>query len=74
MVQEVVSMLQRTRKVAGGCDDGPCPAIHETNQPPTIAVQGYIPTPEEVAAMDLPAGEAVILVPRSLLEDYAAGR
>jgi hypothetical protein len=39
-----------------------------------IAVQGYVPTPEEAAAMDLPAGEAVILVPRSLLDDYAAGR
>jgi len=67
-------MLQRTRKVAGDCDDGPCPAIHETNQPPVMAVQGYIPSPGDAAAMGLPAGEAVVLVPRSLLDGYAAGR
>lgn len=67
-------MLQRIRKVAGPCDDGPCPAIHETNQPTVMAVQGYIPAPEDAAAMGLPEGEAVVLVPRSLLDSYAAGR
>lgn len=67
-------MLQRTRKVAGACDDGPCPAIHETSQPPLMAVQGYIPSTEDAVAMGLPEGEAVVLVPQSLLDDYAAGR
>lgn len=66
-----MGMLQRTQKVAGSCNDGPCPAIHETNRPPTLAVQGYIPTAEELAAMGLPEGESVVLVPRSLLDDYA---
>lgn len=67
-------MLQRTRKIAGSCNDGPCPAIHETTEGETLAVQGYIPGPEELAAMGLPEGETVVLVPRSLLGGFAAGR
>ena len=64
-------MLRRTKKIAGSCNDGPCPAIHETTQPPTMAVQGFVPSPDELAAMGLPAGETVVLVPRGLLDEYA---
>ena len=63
-------MLQRTQKMAGSCSDGPRPAIHERTEPPTLAVQGYVPSPEELAAMGLPEGETVVLVPRSLLDEY----
>lgn len=67
-------MLKRTQKLAGNCGNGPCPAIHETSQPPTLAVQGYVPSREELAEMGLPAGETVVLVPRDLLDQYAEGR
>lgn len=64
-------MLRRTRKVAGSCSDGPCPAIHETNGP-MLAVQGYTPTQEELAAMGLPEGETVVLVDRGTLDGWPA--
>jgi hypothetical protein len=70
-VRKDTTMLQRTEKIAGSCSSGPCPAIHETNKPDTMAVQGYVPAPEELAAMGLPAGETVVVVPRGLLDQYA---
>lgn len=66
-------MLQRTRKV-GGCNDGTCPRVDETTDPGVLAVQGYRPTAEELAAMGVPEGEDVVLVPRTLLDGYAASR
>ena len=60
-------MLQRTRKISGGCSDGTCPQVNETTEPETLAVQGYLPSPDEAAAMGIPSGEGVVLVPRSLL-------
>lgn len=60
-------MLQRTRKIAGDCSDGTCPRVDETTDPALLAVQGYRPTAAELAAMGVPDGEGVVLVPRSLL-------
>jgi hypothetical protein len=63
-------MIERTRKIAGSCDNGPCPDIRETNSP-WIAVRGYIPTPEELAAMGLPEGETVVFVDRATMDGWA---
>lgn len=63
-------MLQRTRIITDGCNDGTCPNISETTRPQVAAVQGYKPTTEELAAMGLPEGETVVLVPWSLLDSY----
>jgi hypothetical protein len=63
-------MIERTSKLAGSCDNGPCPAIHETNSD-WIAVQGYIPSPQELVAMGLPAGETVVLVDRATMDGWA---
>lgn len=60
-------MLQRTRKISGSCSDGTCPQVNETTEPGVLAVQGYLPSAEELAAMGIPDGEGVVLVPRSLL-------
>jgi hypothetical protein len=68
-------MIQRTTKLAGSCDNGPCPAIHETNHPDGfLAVQGYTLSAEELAAMGLPEGETVVLVDRPTLDGYRPGR
>jgi hypothetical protein len=65
-------MIQRTKKLAGSCDNGPCPAIHETTHPDgLLAVQGYIPSAAELAAMGLPEGETVVLVDRATLDGWA---
>lgn len=64
-------MLERTNLIAGNCDDGACPAIHETTSPDLVAVQGYQPSPAELAAMGVPLGEGVVLVPRALLDGLA---
>jgi len=65
-------MIQRTKKLAGSCDNGPCPAIHETTHPDgLLAVQGYIPSAVELSAMGLPAGETVVLVDRATLDGWA---
>lgn len=66
-------MVQRTRKIAGNCSDGTCPQVNETTEPDVLAVQGYLPTSAELAAMGIPVGEGVVLVPRSLLDSYRAG-
>ena len=66
-------MLHRTRKIAG-CDDGTCPRVDETSQPGMIAVQGYAPSPAELAAMGVPDGETVVLVPRAIMDGWAAAR
>ena len=65
-------MVQRTRKIAGDCSDGTCPRLDETTEPDVIAVQGYLPSAPDAATMGIPAGEGVVLVPRSLLDSYRA--
>ena len=64
-------MLKRTQVLAG-CTDGPCPRVDATTDPARLAIQGYKPSPEELAAMGLPEGETVVLVPPGLLAEYAA--
>lgn len=56
--------------------DGTCPAIHDTDDPALIAVQGSAPRDPHARA-DLgyiPAYEEVAVLPRSLLESYARKR
>jgi hypothetical protein len=71
MGQEDSGMPQFTQILAG-CTDGPCPKIAATTDPAMLGVQGYQPTPQELAAMGLPEGETVIWVPRAVLDEYAA--
>jgi hypothetical protein len=73
-------MIRRTIKLAGSCDNGPCPAIHDTEHDESdrwpdglVAVQGYIQSAEELAAMGLPEGETVVLVDRPTLDGWAPG-
>jgi len=65
-------MEMRITNKAGGCSDGTCPAIYETDDQETVAVRGTLLT--DVAALQdigaIPGHETVVLVPRSLLEGY----
>jgi hypothetical protein len=59
-------VAMRLHKI-GGCDDGTCPAVFETDRG-TIVVQGSIVTdPDALAAMNLPAHETAVEVPAELL-------
>jgi hypothetical protein len=59
----------RLQKI-GGCDDGTCPTLFETDRG-TYVVQGSIVSdPEALAAMNLPAHETAVEVPAALLEGY----
>jgi hypothetical protein len=54
------------------CSDGTCPAVHDTDDPELLAIQGPRLTDSEALA-DLgkvPAHEGVVVVPRSLLASY----
>ena len=64
-----------TRKY-GDCHDGTCPAIMETDDPGVIAFQGaHLTDPQALADVgDVPAHEGVVLLPRSLVEDYLRQR
>jgi hypothetical protein len=66
--------MRLTRKLEGGCNDVTCPAVWETDDPETIAVQGTLITDEEIiaGAGRVPGHEALVLVPRDLL--YPDGR
>ncbi|MFF2020687.1 hypothetical protein ACFVW2_02580 [Streptomyces sp. NPDC058171] len=60
--------MELTEKVAGEepeCDGGDCANVFKTDQPETIAVQGYL--------TDLPApdGEAVVTLPEAVLKEAA---
>lgn len=56
-------MAQLTRKLAGDCAGNQCPAVYETDDPEMIGVQGTIH--HEPGS---PANEAIVLLPRRLLE------
>lgn len=58
------------------CSDGTCPAVHDTDDPALIAVQGSaLRDPEARADLgDIPAHEEVVVLPWSLLESYARER
>jgi len=57
----------------GGCSDGTCPEIYDTDDPAVIAVQGTVLTDARALADigEVPGHESVVLIPRSLLEGYA---
>ena len=57
--------MELTRKLAGTCDDATCPTVWETSDPATVAIQG--PRLAE-PGVNLPEGEAVVLIPRALLD------
>jgi hypothetical protein len=59
-------LAMRLHKI-GGCDDGTCPTLFETDRG-TYVVQGAIVTdPDALAAMKLPAYETAVEVPVELL-------
>ena len=59
----------RLQKI-GGCDDGTCPALFETDRG-TYVVQGAIVTdPDALEEMKLPAHETAVEVPAELLGGY----
>ena len=62
-------MPQITRKLAGDCQGKNCPAVWETDDPAYLAVQGAT-----TGADSVPEGESMVLVPASLLADWASGQ
>jgi hypothetical protein len=68
--------MQVTRKIIGECAGNQCPAIYETDDPDVLAVQGTALA--DAQAMDgfgpLPGNEAVVLVPRNILTEFAGER
>lgn len=61
--------MRLTRKLAGGCDNGPCPAVYETDDPSVLAVQGAKLTVDADLGGHgpVPGHETVVLVPRQML-------
>jgi hypothetical protein len=66
--------MRLTRRLAGRCDNGPCPAVYEVDDPDVVAIQGvklaedadlggYGPVPDH---------EAVVLMPRDILLTVSA--
>lgn len=59
---------------AGSCDGGPCPNVFDFEpEPEFAAVQGTrLTDPDALAQLtDMPDHETVVLVPRTLLLEYA---
>ncbi|MGA4540121.1 hypothetical protein ACPA54_09005 [Uniformispora flossi] len=59
--------MQKPVKVAGNCDVKDCPAVYVTEQG-TYLVQGYVSADH---GLDVPPGEAIVEVPRDLLDKLA---
>ncbi|MFF4754790.1 hypothetical protein ACWD5R_17200 [Streptomyces sp. NPDC002514] len=60
------------RKLSGDpdCKNGTCPTLWGTDDG-NYVVQGYVITdPERMAQLDLPEGEAAVMVPTAVLEEY----
>ena len=68
--------MQLTRKLAGGCDNGPCPAVYETDDPSVLAVQGarLAGDADLSTAGVIPDHETLVLVPREMLEGLGHGQ
>jgi hypothetical protein len=63
----------RLTQVRGGCDDGTCPAVFETDRG-TYVVQGSIVTDAEaLSSVSVPAHEMLVEVPRELLGSLRVG-
>lgn len=52
-------------RIAGTCNDGPCPTIYRTGHG-TLAVQG-----DTLAGVGVPDGEQIVEIPEALLRDAA---
>jgi hypothetical protein len=50
---------------AGGCLDGPCPTVYETDRG-TLVVQGYVVDADTAAQFNLPRNETLVEVPKRL--------
>lgn len=64
--------MRITSKISS-CDNGTCPAIMETDED-VIAFQGTVADPAALGVGDVPGHEAVVLLPRQLVEDFLRGR
>jgi hypothetical protein len=55
-----------------GCADGTCPAVHDTDYPGILAIQGTTLTDADALADvgEVPGHETVVLLPRSLFDSY----
>ena len=55
------------------CADGTCPAVHDTDDPEFLAIQGTTLTDADALrdVGEVPGHEAVVLLPRSLFKSYA---
>lgn len=65
------------RKLSGSadCKNGTCPTLWGTDDQEDYVVQGYIETnPERLAQLNLPEGEAAVIVPAAMLEGYFHAR
>lgn len=59
---------------AGSCDNGPCPNVFDYEpKPEMVAIQGTrLTDPKALTQLkDMPDHETVVLVPRTLLLEYA---
>lgn len=59
---------------AGSCENGPCPNVFDYEPAPGMAaVQGIqLTDPDALAQLkDMPGHESIVLVPRTLLIEYA---
>ncbi len=61
-------MAQLTRKLSDNCAGNQCPAVYETDDPEMTGVQGTIHHEPGT-----PAHEAIVLLPRKLLEGLRDG-
>jgi hypothetical protein len=63
------------RVIGNRCASGACPTIYESDPADqsdarTVVVQGFAVSPRD-AGIDLPEGELLVEIPRSLLEEAA---
>jgi len=59
-------------RVVERCDNGPCPTLYTTDRG-TYVLQGFrVTDPEALTALNLPAHETAVEVPRALLTDAVA--
>lgn len=53
-----------------GCNGGTCPTVYEApHLGADVLVQGYVVSSKDAAELDVPTGETLVRVPRSMLMD-----
>jgi hypothetical protein len=70
--EAVMRITGHANGTGGGCSDGTCPAIYDTDNPAVVAVQGSVLTDGAALAGlgEVPGHETVVLIPRALLDSY----